>query len=358
MRLETAGAFSSYLIAVEACFVETDRGLELPGDGLDVERTTALLDTSEALGEAIASEAPVLSDPDLETASLAAAALDFIVGADLLRLEAENAIFSPTGASGEEIASRPEYLEPVAEILEDARRAFPQQLPDGMAGAALPPQGSLDIAKAAITELVTSAAEPAGKFTVGLFAAGLGQASEALVHLANMPNPFRLSGGGNGLFRRGVRKLLSIVGSDVLREALTDFQFDLLAEQTAEKHSGVSAWALGTVVRAPHCEEEVAKLFSTRAVNTGVLGVKLEELRGTHRTNMRWGRRAAAGMTWGGPFVIVASGGAPGVIGIAGARALGLAVIVYLLADRLDTLPERIDLIAGVQRISAECVLP
>ena len=63
-------------------------------------------------------------------------------------------------------------------------------------------------------------------------------------------------------------------------------------------------------------------------------------------------------MTWGGPFVIVASGGAPGVIGIASARALGLAVVVYLLADRLDTLPERIDLIAGVQRIGAECLLP
>src|SRR5215203_3517877 len=124
MRPETAGAFSAFLIAVEACYVEIAEGLELPSDGLDFEHASALLDTSEALGEAIASEAPVLVDQDLETASLAAAALDLIVGADLLRIEVENAIGD---ALGEEIASRPEYLESAAEILEDARRAFPQQ---------------------------------------------------------------------------------------------------------------------------------------------------------------------------------------------------------------------------------------
>src|SRR6185437_3558114 len=223
--------------------------------------------------------------------------------------------------------------------------------------AALPPASPLDVANGAVLELVTSAADPAGKFTVGLFAAGLGQASEALVHLVNMPNPLQLAGHGNGLFRRGVRKLLAIVDFEVLRGALSDFQFDVLAEQVSEKHGGLSAWALGTFVRAPHCEEEVAKLFfGAPAIDAGQLETRLEKLRGTHATNMRWGRRAAAAMTWGGPFVIVASGGAPGVIGIASARALGLAVIIYLLADRLDTLPERIDLIAGVQKISADCV--
>lgn len=148
-------------------------------------------------------------------------------------------------------------------------------------------------------ELVTSAADPAGKFTVGLFAAGFSQASEALVHLVNMPNPFRLSGGGNGLFRRGVRKLLSIVDSEVLREALSDFQFDVLSEEVSEKHGGLSAWALGAVVRAPYCEEKLARFFGTSAVDAGKLEARLEELRRTHATNMRWGRRAAAAMTWG-----------------------------------------------------------
>jgi hypothetical protein len=359
MRDGTAAAFGFYLGAVEACFVETERGVELPGDGLDFDRTTVVLDASEALGDAIAGEASVLEDPGLETATLAAVALDLVVGVELLRIESENGIFAPAGASAQEVAPRPQDLESLAEILEDARRAFPQQMPGGMSGAALPPRDPLGIVQAAMAELLDSAAEPAGKFAIGLFAAGLAQGSDVLVHLANLPNPFHLPGGGHGLIRRGVRKLLSIVDYEVLRGALSEFQFDILTEGFVEgQHPSLSAQALNVVVRAPGCQRAIVKLFRRRTVDAGKLEVELESLRLRHVTNMCWGRRTASAMTWGGPLVIVASGGPPGVIGMAGARLLGLAVVVYLLADRLDTLPKRLDLIDGVQKISAECVLP
>jgi hypothetical protein len=358
VRRQTEAAFTEYLGAVEAAYIETDRGLELPGDGLDPVRSEVLLASSASLGEAIASEAPVLADSELVTASLASIALDFTIAADLLHLEAQSEIFAPLGLDAAEIAPRPQGLEPFAEVVADARRAFPQQQPDGLAGSAPGPRDPVDLAQAAIAELLEKTVEPASHFAVGLAAAGVSQITTPLMHLVELPNPFKLPGVGHGLFQRGTRRLLSLVDPEALLDSLRHLSLDVIADELASEHKSVAERALDWIADAGACELGVTTLLSTRAVDRDELERRLEKLRGQHETNMRWSERAAWAMKWGGPLVIVASGGVPGVIGLSCAQALGLAVTVYLLADRLDTLPPRIDLIAGVQRISSECLLP
>jgi hypothetical protein len=369
---------------LRAVYKHTDRGLEFPGDDVELESLELLTGRSDDLTVAISKEFVILAErvgrekvrerdefegygaePDgeveaarteleeLETAALAAAAIDITVAGDALEAlrpeidRMESNVIVPA-AIEEEVPSR-EELDPLGELLLRADDEFPEGLgqfaPEGRApGAELTERR----VREGISELVSDAAPVVAKFGTGLLTVGVAHLLAALEGVSAIHRIVAELNGhvkcGIKLVDSGARKITSILGVDPVTEALRHFELDESLEQLDDalrsRTAPIGERILRGAVRARSCETRVNDWLqrADAEVNNSHLDIELGKLCRRYGKSLRWTRVIAKGLKWCAPGIVLV-GGPVGIPAIAGANGLGLTFVLFTLADRLDTLP-------------------
>ncbi len=325
----------------------------------------AVADRSAELTNAIAvSLEGGKNDPELETATLAAATIDVVVAAEVFHSRLFEADTSDIEANAPGVVEleerRPFELESVAALLELADNTFPESML-AFGGGAL---GSSDVerlAKDTIDDLLGSGAEAAGKFGAGLCAGagahllgvleGVGVIHDLGAHLAGH------SRHGFRLLQSAIDKLIALTGPEPITEALNHFSLDEINDRIADGFPSISERIVGAAVRVKRSEEKVeAALQGEGEVDQRMLEGELGKLGRHYGKNMRWSRRLATAMKWLGLPVIALTGGAPGAIALAGASGVGLTYVLFSLAGRLETLPAPVQRVHGVPTVVLDCM--
>lgn len=305
------------------------------------------------------------NDPELETATLAAATIDVAVAAEVFHSQSPDEVdtsdveaLSPGVVELE--VRRPFELESVAALLELANNTFPEGML-ALGGGAL---GSSDVerlANNAIDDLVGSGAEAAGKFGAGLCAGagahllgvleGVGAIHDLGSELAGR------SRHGFRLLQSAIDKLIALTGPEPITEAVDHFSFDEIDDRIAKEFPSISERIVGAAVRVKRSEEKVeAALQGEGEVDQRMLEGELGKLGRHYGKNMRWTRRLATAMKWLGLPVIALTGGPPGAIALAAANGVGLTYVLFSLAGRLETLPARVQRVHGVPTVVLDCM--
>lgn len=284
-------------------------------------------------------------DPDHETVAVAAAAIDVAAAADMLdaaeeekeRARAEGVTVSPLVELAFPDSSE---WESVHALLEEADGLFPEG--EVMRGSAPWPPGAEDKADVAIDRLLESGASVAAPCGVGLLTLGVTDlistiggigALEAIVRSAGRRVGFALR-----LLRSAVSKILALVGTERLVEALVDFSTHEGLDRLAMR-LGIDKWAVGAVVRSGWSAVQVQEVLASHAPDEAKLEAQLEELCSSYDKNMKWGRRYAKSLKFAAPAVVLLGLGPPGAAGIAAANGIGLTYGLFSLSARLDTNP-------------------
>jgi hypothetical protein len=160
---------------------------------------------------------------------------------------------------------------------------------------------------------------------------------------------------GSRLIRSAIKKLARVVGSrEFLKEAYSQsleqlggtlpLSFDLLAES-----------AVGWLVREAESRSRVEDRMEqrTRPMDLRKLEVLLEDLCDTFSDRMQWARTIHIALRVASVAVAIASLGA-GHAAVVAAYGVGFVVCLFMLADRLDTIPGGIGFVAGVPSIVAK----
>jgi hypothetical protein len=285
---------------------------------------------------------------ELETAILAAAAVDFAVGVDVLGALGEEV---EEASWGEEIPAAvlaavpsPREIEPVESLLAGADDAFPEGR--AMAGAALNLPAAQARTEWAIEELLGSAVPVASAFGIGLLTVGGTSLFSALggfgeVHKLAAETRF---GGclhhGFKLISNAVRKLEALPWSESAAEVAAHLGLDELG---AALNSGARALGLrvvGKVVRVEGVQERIGEMLrdvEEGQLNARGLDAELDELCRRFEKNMRWGGVIAQQVKRWAPLAIALGGLGPGSAAVAGANGVGLIYSLFSLAERLDT---------------------
>jgi hypothetical protein len=373
MDPEIIDRWDDYHRAVRSIYVRTDRGLEFVGDddleeGSLVEIATRSSALTYAMGEELANRGSSDAE-ELETATLAAAAIDLAVAADVLtalRWEAEDLLRGDEPSESEPVKvvvpsaveqaiPRQAELDSIGELLLRADDAFPQG--EAVAGAA--PGSSLAERRAeeAIDDLLGSAAPVATMFGIGLLTVGgsdlLGPMGgfEGIDGIADRVG-HRL-GYALRLIANGVRKVTAIFGSDCILDARTHLSLEQVVD-ALETRTGVGEWVVRRAVGTESSERKVRDILQNRHVDILKLDADLADLCRRYSKNMRWVKVFARRVKLCAPIVILLGAGPPGSVVIAGANGIGLTYSLLSVADRLDSLPEFIARVSGVPTIVDE----
>lgn len=380
MESRITDTWEKYYQAVKALHTQTDYGLSLKDVeviGFDELESAAL--GAEALTDAFEEIIPGREgeSEELETAVLAAAAIDLAVAAELLtelRWPVEESVEGQVvvPAAVEEGVPDAKELESIAQLLLRADDAFPQgELQLVPSGGALGSDRPELRADEAIADLVGTATPASTAFGVGLVAAAtadvVGVGHELLTNGAALQNPLSKFAGINEvidrvsptdvrfghavrLFRSGVRKLGLLVAGDYLRDAAVHLRLEQIVD-VLNSRSKVGDRIVRRASGAATCEREVRSLLRDRRADMSKLDPELSELCRRYGKNMHWARVAARRIKMCAPVLILLGAGVPGSVLILSANAVGLIYSLFSLADRLDSLPDPVDLVPGVLRI-------
>jgi hypothetical protein len=352
--------------AVREVYDQTDLGLEYKGSVVAEAELETLAARSEDLTTALREELGRGGDresaevEELETATLASAAIDVAVAGDVLdalRQEVEGEAEWLVPAAVEEAAPLSRELDSVSQLLARADDTFPEEM--GMiAGRAPGPLVAERRARRAIDELTEYAARPATKFGTGLLAVGVSQLLVVLgevegIHSLISDLPWRARSGFK-LVNSGTGKLTALAGGDRLIDATNHLVLDQVADSLEQRTTPVGEKILRWTVRVRRCDGMIRENLADGVPDTRRLDAELARLCDRYDKNMRWGRIIGKGLGWCAPCLIALSGGV-GVPLVAGANGVGLVAVIFTLADRLDTVPAlgRVD---GVPRIVSTCL--
>lgn len=380
MEPRISDAWEGYYQAVKALHSQTDLGLSLKDfEEIEFDELEAAAIGAERLTDAFEEIFPGREDEteELETAVLAAAAIDLAVAADLLtelRWTVEEAVEGgvTVPAAVEEGVPAAEEVEAIAELLLRADDAFPQgQLWPVPSGGALGSDRPELRADEAIEDLVGTASPVSTAFGVGLVAAatadvvGIGhellKTSVALQDPLSrfvgirdvidrvIPTNFRF-GHALRIFGSGVRKLSLLVAADYIRDAGVHLKMEQIADALDSRFK-VGDRIVRRASGAVGCEREVREVLRDRGVDMSKLDPELSELCRRYGKNMHWARVAARRIKMCAPVLILLGAGVPGSVLVLSANAVGLIYSLFSLADRLDSLPDFADRVPGVLRI-------
>ncbi len=368
MDAEVVDRWNLFHGAVRDIYRQTDLGLAYKGPAVEEADLETLAARSEDLTEALRERLSRGSDgenvevEELETATLAATAIDIAVAGDLtdaLRQEAETGEEQPSSyvpAAVEEAAPLRQELDSISKLLAQADDTFPEA--EGVIVGSAP--GSLVAerrARAAIDDMAECAAPVATGFATGLLTVGASHLLSALGAVEGIHTAIdELQGKakyGFKLVDSGAGKLAGLVGVDPLIDATSHVVLDQV-EESLERHAPVGEQIVRWTVRVRRCEGMVHGNLSGRTPDVRRLDAELVRLCARYDKNMRWGRIITKGLKWCAPCLIALSGGV-GVPLVAGANGVGLAATLFTLADRLDTVPVvgRVD---GVPTIVLTCL--
>jgi|GEM_PF-5517342 len=380
MDFEITGRWEDYYQAVKALHTQTDHGLVLLNvEEMGPEELERVAAGSEALTDAFDEALPGREGEaeELETAVLAAAAIDLAVAADLLsalRWTAEESLEDEVIVPAAVEEGVPDYdeLDPIGELLLRADDAFPQgQIERTPVGAALGSNRPEVRVDEAIDDLVGTAVPVSAAFGVGLVAAAtadvVGAGHELLTTGSALQDPLsRFEGIGEvigrvgptnlrfkhalRLFGSGVRKLGLAVAGEYIREAGVHLKLEQIGEALDSRFK-VGDRIVRRVAGVAGCQREVRELLRDRRADMSKLDPQLSELCRRYGKNMHWARVAARRIRMCAPVVILLGAGVAGSVLVLSANGVGLIYSLYSLADRLDRLPGLADRVPGVLRI-------
>ncbi|HEU4393750.1 MAG TPA: hypothetical protein VFR04_08975 [Solirubrobacterales bacterium] len=269
MDAEVVGRWNEFHSAVREVYDRTDLGLEYRGHGVEESGLEMLAELSgrltDAFRERLGPDGGDLEDAEaeeLETAALAAAAIDFAVAGDVtdaLRQEAEGGeaqVYLSVPAAVEAAAPSRRELDPISELLAQANDTFPEgegvRVIEGAAPGSLVAQRR---AQDAIDEMIGCAAPVATKFGTGLLTVGASQLLVALGVVEGIHGMIEELGGrvkyGFKLIDSGAGKLAALVGVEPLIDATNHLLLDQVDESLDLRTAPIGERIVRRAVREP-----------------------------------------------------------------------------------------------------------